>query len=223
LAASEASLLKGCGLDFAHSVKRPQAAEADSLTVRRDKQLEQPRNGGAASGTLAIVKYDQFLAVRAFSIDADSQPAVVEIAGRYVTFDRRLSIPATKTQGVKFSAALFAPMAPSIFSLAPKSSASHGTTRAAPLCWSSRRFPPSATQVRHLSPVVVARTSGCLFPKWGSLFFSAHVRLNCRPGTGLYPSSPPRPARPQLMERQLQKSERILTLIARAATVSVRS
>ena len=63
LAASEANLLKGCGLDFAHSVKRRPAAATDGLTRRRDKQLEHlPEIGGVVVGRTTIVQYDQFLA-----------------------------------------------------------------------------------------------------------------------------------------------------------------
>src|SRR5215468_7519710 len=55
LAASEASFLNGCGLDFAYSGTRPQAAAADSLTGRLDKQPAQLRNCGVVASTLAIV------------------------------------------------------------------------------------------------------------------------------------------------------------------------
>jgi hypothetical protein len=50
LAASEASLLKGCGLESAHSVTRLAAAAADSLTERRGKQLEQFREMAGVVG-----------------------------------------------------------------------------------------------------------------------------------------------------------------------------
>jgi len=49
---------------------------------------------GVAANTFAIVKYGQFLTVRAFPIDdGDSQRAPVEIAGRYVTLYRWPNMP----------------------------------------------------------------------------------------------------------------------------------
>ena len=66
LPGSEANLLKGCGLEFAHSVTRSPAAAADSPTGRGDKQLEQLRKVAGVASIVAIVKHDQFLAVRAY-------------------------------------------------------------------------------------------------------------------------------------------------------------